>query len=451
MIHLGPFSCSLADKGQRLTDSGSLRDKALTCSASSQSPSVLELLEKNTTNTVNPTLPSYDLSDEVVCVKGPDIREVQREALQKAQITDNVQKWADTFANADVDALVQNIMFITDRYQAILPQYLIALRAVSQSIPSPDSGIVHLRNYLLEAIGKGWTLTNSDMTVNEQQFGLEEAILAIASYHCRTVITTSEETLFSTVTRVVSSISMEDQEALFDGIKVQCLTCSKEEEISAFTHCTPISVEMILQCSAAELFQGVEPIFDAVDYFANTPHDPSCSTANNLKKMPLGVGEVRLVRIDQPINSTHILDMLKWARASTNDSLQENDVSVTGLFCQCVSQGTYALLEADGSRLSMYTGTDLCANTSTDQLHNMIIIGIVLQKKATIKRFVHKFKKLVIKKQPRKLKKHKSNQKPFDPLSYTVRRSSGKKSTTNGMSRAMSKLSERQTTPHSAS
>ena len=103
----GNANHSLADKGQRLTDSGSLRDKALTCSASSQSPSVLELLEKNKTNTVIPTLPSYDLSDEVVCVKGPDIREVQREALQKARITDNVQKWADTFANANVDALVQ--------------------------------------------------------------------------------------------------------------------------------------------------------------------------------------------------------------------------------------------------------------------------------------------------------------------------------------------------------
>ena len=120
--------------------------------------------------------------------------------------------------------------------------------------------------------------------------------------------------------------------------------------------------------------------------------------------------------------------MLKWARASANDSLQENDVSVTGLFCQCSSQGTYALLEADGSQLSMYTGTDtVCANTSTDQLHNMIIIGIVLQKKSTIRRFVHKFKKLVIKKQPKKLKKQKSTQKPFDPLSYTVRRSSGEK------------------------
>ena len=64
---------------------------------------------------------------------------------------------------------------------------------------------------------------------------------------------------------------------------------------------------------------------------------------------------------------------------------------------------------------------------------------------------MHKFKKLVIKKQPKKLKKQKSTQKPFDPLSYTVRRSSGKKSTTNGMSRAMNKLSERQTIPPSAS
>ena len=231
--------------------------------------------------------PNHDLSDEVVCVEGPDIRDVQREALQKARITDNVKKWADTFANADVDTLVQNIAFITDRYQAILPQYLIALRAVSQSIPSPEAGIVHLRNYLLEAIGKGWTLNNSNMTVNGQQFGLEEAILAVASYHCRTVITESEETLFSTVTRVASNISMEDQETLFDGIKVQCLACSKEEEISAFTHCTTISVEMIVQCSAAELFHGVEPIFDAAGYFANTPHDPSCRIAQQFEEIAI--------------------------------------------------------------------------------------------------------------------------------------------------------------------
>ena len=281
----GNTNHSHPDKGLHMTVSGKLRNKPPTYSTSSPSPSVLALLEKNKTNTIIPAPPNHDLSDEVVCVEGPDIREVQREALQKARITDNVQKWADTFANADVDTLVQNITFITDRYQAILPQYLIALRAVSQSIPSPEAGIVHLRNYLLEAIGKGWTLNNSNMTVNEQQFGLEEAILAIASYHCRTVITESEESLFSTVTRVVSNISMEDQETLLDGIKVQCLACSKEEEISAFTHCTTISVEMILQCSAAELFHGVEPIFDAADYFANTPHDPSCRIANNLKKL----------------------------------------------------------------------------------------------------------------------------------------------------------------------
>ena len=185
------------------------------------------------------------------------------------------------------------------------------------------------------------------------------------------------------------------------------------------------------------------------NYFANTPHEPSCRIAHNLKNMPLGVGEVRLVRIEQPINSTHHLEMLKWAKASAADSQQENDVVVTGLFCQCNSQGTYALLEADGSQLSMYTGTELCANTSTDQLYNMSIIGIVLQKKLTIRKFVHKSKKLVIKKQPKKLKRQKSTQKPFDPLSYTVRRSSGRKTTTVGMSRAMHKLSGRQT-PYSS-
>ena len=74
----------------------------------------------------------------------------------------------------------------------------------------------------------------------------------------------------------------------------------------------------------------------------------------------------------------------------------------------------------------------------------MIIIGIVLQKKSTVKRFVHKTRKPVIKKPSRKLKKHKSAQKPFDPLSYTIRRSSGKRSTTNGMSRAIGKLTENQ-------
>ena len=40
---------------------------------------------------------------------------------------------------------------------------------------------------------------------------------------------------------------------------------------------------------------GLKPIFDAADYFANTPHDPSCRIAHNLKNLPLGVGEVRLV------------------------------------------------------------------------------------------------------------------------------------------------------------
>ena len=91
---------------------------------------MLALLEKNKTNTIISASPNHDSSDEVVCVEGPDIRDVQRESLLKARITDDVKKWADTFANADVDALVQNVAFITDRYQAILPQYLIALRAV---------------------------------------------------------------------------------------------------------------------------------------------------------------------------------------------------------------------------------------------------------------------------------------------------------------------------------
>ena len=435
---------TLDGKGHLFNDPCKSRGKTSTCSASSQSPSVLSLLERNRSNALIPVSPSPEVSDDVVYVKGPDMREVQRDALNRSQIVGNLQKWTDTFANANVDVLVQNITFITDRFRAFLPQYLIALRSVSQSIPSPDAGVIHLRNYLLEAIGKGWTLENSSIIVNDQLFGLEEAILAVASYHCQTTIAAADETLFSTVKRVASSISMEDQEALFEGIKVQCHSCSKEEEISAFTHSTPIAVDTILQCSAAELFQGVEPIFDASDYFANTPHDPSCSTANKLTVTPLGVGAVRIVRIDQPINSTHILDVLKWARASIDDSPQENDVSVTGLFCQCVSKGTFALLEADGTQLSMYTGTNLYEDIGTNQLQNMIIIGIVLQKKSTVKRFVHKTRKLVIKKPSRKLKKHKSAQKPFDPLSYTIRRSSGKRSTTNGMSRAIGKLTENQ-------
>ena len=176
----------------------------------------LHSLKKNKTNTIISASPNYDLSDEVVCVEGPDIRDVQRESLQKARIIDNVKKWADTFANADVDALAQNIAFITGPISGLFcHNILVALRALSRSVPSPDAGIVHLRNYLLEAIGKGWTLNNSDLTVNEQQFGLEEAILAVASYHCRTAITDTEETLFNTLIRVASNISMEDQEALF--------------------------------------------------------------------------------------------------------------------------------------------------------------------------------------------------------------------------------------------
>ena len=141
--------------------------------------------------------------------------------------------------------------------------------------------------------------------------------------------------------------------------------------------------------------------------------------------------------------------MLKWARASIDDTTQDNDVSVTGVFCQCDSKGSYALLEADGNQLSMYTGTDFHANICPNQLQNMSIIGFVLQKKSTIKRFLHKARKLVIKKPLRKLKKNKSMQKPFDPLSYTIRRSSGKRSTTSGMSRAMGKLSENRTTGQS--
>ena len=101
---------------------------------------------------------------------------------------------------------------------------------------------------------------------------------------------------------------------------------------------------MILQCSAAELFHGVEPIFDAANYFVNTPHDPSCRIAHNLKNLPLGVGEVRLVRIEQPINSTHHLDMLKWAKASAADSLQENDVVVTGLFLPMQFSGNLCIV-----------------------------------------------------------------------------------------------------------
>ena len=97
--------------------------------------------KKNKANTIISASPNYDLSDEVVCVEGPDIRDVQRESLQKARIIDNVKKWSCTFVNADVDALAQNIAFITDRYQAILPQYLVALRALSRSIPSPEAGI----------------------------------------------------------------------------------------------------------------------------------------------------------------------------------------------------------------------------------------------------------------------------------------------------------------------
>ena len=40
--------------------------------------------------------------------------------------------------------------------------------------------------------------------------------------------------------------------------------------------------------------------------------------------------------------------------------------------------------------------------------------------------------------------------KPFDPLSYTIRRSSGKRSTAAGMSRAMGKISEDETTSRTA-
>ena len=73
--------------------------------------------------------------------------------------------------------------------------------------------------------------------------------------------------------QVVSSISAEDQETLFEGIEVKCHNCSKDKEISAFTHRTCMEVDAILQCRAFELFQGVEPVFDVTLYRADTFHE----------------------------------------------------------------------------------------------------------------------------------------------------------------------------------
>ena len=113
---------------------------------------------------------------------------------------------------------------------------------------------------------------------------------------------------------------------------------------------------------------------------------------------PMGSSTVRMVRIDQSINASHIFYVLKWARASIDDSHPENDVSVTGLFCQCSSKGTCVLLEADGNRLSMYTGLNFSANVSPNPLQDMTIVGFVLQKKATLERFAHKIRSQLSKK-----------------------------------------------------
>ena len=75
------------------------------------------------------------------------------------------------------------------------------------------------------------------------------------------------------------------------------------------------------------------------------------------------------------------------------------------------------LIESDGSKLSMYSGLNFQEGISPNQLQSMVIVGFVLQKRATIERFAHRSKKTSVKKTSKKLKKNKSIQKPFDPLS----------------------------------
>ena len=92
----------------------------------------------------------------------------------------------------------------------------------------------------------------------------------------------------------------------------------------------------------------------------------------------------------------------------------------------------------------MYSGLTYQEGICPNQLQDMAIIGIILQKRGTIRRFAHNSKKPLGKKSTKKLKKTKSTQskqKPFDPLSYTIRRASGKKLTTAETVRALDKMS----------
>ena len=82
----------LADKSYIADDSLRSHSKTSAGHTSSQSPSVLSLLEKNKTNAIIPVSPSPEPAEDVVYVKGPDMREVQRDALNKSRIVGNVQK-----------------------------------------------------------------------------------------------------------------------------------------------------------------------------------------------------------------------------------------------------------------------------------------------------------------------------------------------------------------------
>ena len=102
----------------------------------------------------------------------------------KLQTIDTVQKWSAAFGGFDHHVIVQNAEFINNHKQSVLPAFMVALKSISLSIPSPESQIVHLRNYFLEAIGKGWTWNNPHTEINGIQFGIDEAILAVSSYFC---------------------------------------------------------------------------------------------------------------------------------------------------------------------------------------------------------------------------------------------------------------------------
>ena len=130
------------------------QDRVITLSQSQlqkEHTNVLSLLAKNQANAIVQQGEDNDSDDDVIAIDGPDLFDMQRNELNNLQIHDILQKWPATFGCLDQDVTVQHALFIYKHKQTYLPTFLVALRAISLSVPPPDGQVVHLRNYLLEA------------------------------------------------------------------------------------------------------------------------------------------------------------------------------------------------------------------------------------------------------------------------------------------------------------